>query len=229
MRARIHRGAHEIGGSCVELENRAGERLVLDVGSPLDTLEGEEPTVPNIVGLMEADAGLRGILITHAHQDHWGLVDQTLPSVPLFMGQATSRILKEAAFWVRGLTREPHGFLEHREPFELGAYRITPFLNDHSAFDAYSLLVASHEQFSPAHLMRAVTAAEAAGFGAAMCSDHLAPWSERQGHSGHAWAWLGAALQGTDLPLGVVLTVAKPKSNWASPRGCDSGTNTSRA
>jgi probable non-F420 flavinoid oxidoreductase len=37
-----------------------------------------------------------------------------------------------------------------------------------------------------------------------MCSDHLAPWSERQGHSGHSWAWLGAALEATSLPIGVV-------------------------
>lgn len=37
-----------------------------------------------------------------------------------------------------------------------------------------------------------------------MCSDHLAPWSERQGHSGHAWAWLGAAMQASTLPFGVV-------------------------
>jgi probable non-F420 flavinoid oxidoreductase len=63
---------------------------------------------------------------------------------------------------------------------------------------------ASHEQLSPARLVAAVRAAEAAGFRAAMCSDHLAPWSERQGHSGHAWAWLGAAMQATTLPFGVV-------------------------
>ena len=44
-------------------------------------------------------------------------------------------------------------------------------------------------------------AAEAAGFQAAMCSDHLAPWSERQGHSGHAWSWLGAAMQATERAL----------------------------
>jgi probable non-F420 flavinoid oxidoreductase len=37
-----------------------------------------------------------------------------------------------------------------------------------------------------------------------MCSDHIAPWSERQGHSGFAWSWLGAALQATELPFGVV-------------------------
>jgi len=63
---------------------------------------------------------------------------------------------------------------------------------------------ASHEQLSPAALLTSVRQAAAAGFGAAMCSDHIAPWSHRQGHSGFAWSWLGAALQATDLPMGVV-------------------------
>ncbi|MBW3633943.1 MAG: TIGR03885 family FMN-dependent LLM class oxidoreductase [Chloroflexi bacterium] len=63
---------------------------------------------------------------------------------------------------------------------------------------------ASHEQFPPSEMLDCVQAAEQAGFAAAMCSDHIAPWSERQGHSGFAWSWLGAALQATSLPLGVV-------------------------
>jgi probable non-F420 flavinoid oxidoreductase len=63
---------------------------------------------------------------------------------------------------------------------------------------------ASHEQLSPSALLAAVVSAEDAGFGAAMCSDHLAPWSERQGHSGFAWSWLGAAMQATGLGFGVV-------------------------
>lgn len=63
---------------------------------------------------------------------------------------------------------------------------------------------ASHEQIGPADLLRHVRQAESAGFTAAMCSDHLEPWSHRQGHSGHAWSWLGAALASTSLPLGVV-------------------------
>jgi probable non-F420 flavinoid oxidoreductase len=37
-----------------------------------------------------------------------------------------------------------------------------------------------------------------------MCSDHFSPWSSRQGHSGYAWTWLGAALQATSLSFGVV-------------------------
>ena len=63
---------------------------------------------------------------------------------------------------------------------------------------------ASHEQFPPDRLLRLVQAAEAAGFDADMCSDHWAPWSEEQGESGFAWSWLGAALQATTLPFGVV-------------------------
>ena len=63
---------------------------------------------------------------------------------------------------------------------------------------------ASHEQIHPAKLLEAVIHAERAGFDAAMSSDHFSPWSARQGHSGFAWSWLGAALQATNLPFGVV-------------------------
>ncbi|MFI6825264.1 TIGR03885 family FMN-dependent LLM class oxidoreductase [Micromonospora sp. NPDC050187] len=63
---------------------------------------------------------------------------------------------------------------------------------------------ASHEQIHPTALLESVVHAERAGFDAAMCSDHFAPWSERQGQSAFAWSWLGAALQATSLPLGVV-------------------------
>jgi probable non-F420 flavinoid oxidoreductase len=63
---------------------------------------------------------------------------------------------------------------------------------------------ASHEQIHPRELLAAMTAAERAGFATAMCSDHFSPWSARQGQSGFAWSWLGAALQATSLPFGVV-------------------------
>src|SRR5918997_4266599 len=62
----------------------------------------------------------------------------------------------------------------------------------------------SHEQIPPSRLLMHVREAEAAGFGAAMSSDHFSPWSERQGESGFAWSWLGAAMEATRLPFGVV-------------------------
>lgn len=66
----------------------------------------------------------------------------------------------------------------------------------------------SHEQFSPSVLLALVQQAEQAGFQGAMCSDHFAPWSERQGESGFSFAWLGAALQATRLSMGVVCSPA---------------------
>ena len=64
---------------------------------------------------------------------------------------------------------------------------------------------ASHEQVHPRELLRAVRRAEEAGFDAAMCSDHFAPWSERAGplRLRVVLARRRAAAT-TDLPFGVV-------------------------
>ncbi|WP_431071409.1 TIGR03885 family FMN-dependent LLM class oxidoreductase [Microbacterium phyllosphaerae] len=63
---------------------------------------------------------------------------------------------------------------------------------------------ASHEQIAPSELLDAVIGAERAGFDGAMCSDHLAPWSPVQGHSGFALSWIAAALARTDFSIGMV-------------------------
>lgn len=63
---------------------------------------------------------------------------------------------------------------------------------------------ASHEQFPPSDLLRLAQLAEVAGFDCAMSSDHFRPWGKAQGQSGFAWSWLGAALQATSLPFGVI-------------------------
>jgi ribonuclease J len=142
LRARIHRGAHEIGGNCVELE-ADGKRLVLDVGRPLWAGSDEDVPLPSIAGLRDGnDPSLVGVLLSHAHPDHYGLMDQVDPSVPLFTGEATARILKEAAFFTpSGLDRRWAGYMADREPLRLGPFTVTPYLVDHSAFDAYALLV----------------------------------------------------------------------------------------
>ncbi|RKG98175.1 TIGR03885 family FMN-dependent LLM class oxidoreductase [Corallococcus carmarthensis] len=63
---------------------------------------------------------------------------------------------------------------------------------------------ASHEQFSPSELLRLSQKAEGAGFQAALNSDHFHPWTEAQGQSGFAWAFMGAALATTGLSFGSV-------------------------
>jgi coenzyme F420-dependent glucose-6-phosphate dehydrogenase len=63
---------------------------------------------------------------------------------------------------------------------------------------------ASHEQFDPRAMRDLAIQAEAAGFAGVKCSDHLQPWSTRQGQSGHAWVWLGAAMGATTIPFGSI-------------------------
>ena len=141
MQACIHRGTHEIGGSCVEVSS-AGKRILLDLGLPLEVEFGEEVPLPPVSGLVNPDPDLLGIVLSHPHQDHWGLIPSIRTDVPIYLGEAAHRILKEAAFFGAGNFDLAVGhYLEDRKPFDIGPFRITPFLNDHSAFDAYSLLV----------------------------------------------------------------------------------------
>ena len=62
----------------------------------------------------------------------------------------------------------------------------------------------SHEQVAPGRLLRSAQRAQDAGFDGGMSSDHFSPWSRRQGESGFAWSFLGAAMATTRLPFGVV-------------------------
>ena len=114
---------------------------MLDVGQPLDAVRGTVTPLPDVQGFRSPDPSLLGLFISHGHQDHWGLVGQVPSSVPIYIGEATHRILKEAAFFSSGVALDPAGFLRHREPFVLGPFAITPYLNDHSGFDTYSLLI----------------------------------------------------------------------------------------
>ena len=142
MRLRIHRGAQEIGGTCIEAE-AGGKRLVLDVGLPLDAPdEAQERLLPEVPGFRDPDASLLGVLISHGHMDHYGLAAHIRPEVPVWIGGAAHNILKAVRAWVpNGLAfSDPHFFAD-RKPVEIGPFRITPYLVDHSAFDAYALLV----------------------------------------------------------------------------------------
>jgi ribonuclease J len=81
-------------------------------------------------------------VLSHPHQDHYGFVHQVEQSVPVYIGKAAAAILEAAAFFApSGVTLEPAGFLEDREPLAVGPFTVTPFLVDHSAFDSYALLV----------------------------------------------------------------------------------------
>jgi probable non-F420 flavinoid oxidoreductase len=63
---------------------------------------------------------------------------------------------------------------------------------------------ASLEQHPPHRLLRDIRLAEEAGFRSVSASDPLSPTSGRQGQSGFVWSWLGAAMQRTTVPFGVI-------------------------
>src|SRR5687767_8709481 len=99
MRVRIHRGAREIGGSCVEVSSR-GARLILDVGKPLSAGPREHVPLPAVPGLSDGgDPLLLGVLISHPHLDHYGLVDQVHPSVAVYAGREAAALVSAARFF----------------------------------------------------------------------------------------------------------------------------------
>ena len=143
MRLCIHRGTQEIGGTCIEVEAR-GKRIVLDVGLPLDAPDehSHECLLPQIAGFREPDDSLLGVVISHPHQDHYGLAKRIRPDVSVYIGEDAHNILRAASAYVpNGHAFANPSFIAHQTPVDIGPFRITPNLVDHSAFDAYALLV----------------------------------------------------------------------------------------
>jgi ribonuclease J len=124
-----------------------GRRILLDLGLPLDAGEVDPITLlPSVTGLHEPDANLLALVLSHGHADHWGLAPYAKIRLPIVMGAATRRILRAASVFVPGATDvDSRGSgvpnLTDRKTIQIGPFKITPFLVDHSAYDAYALLI----------------------------------------------------------------------------------------
>lgn len=141
MKVCIHRGTKEIGGTCVEIESQ-GKRLVLDVGLPLDCLDPDTFPLHPISGFAAPDDSLLGMVISHSHQDHYGLAYRLPKETKFLIGKAAEAILSAARlFSPGGVKLDNTTHLEDRKPITLGPFTITPFLVDHSAYDSYAVLV----------------------------------------------------------------------------------------
>jgi ribonuclease J len=140
MRVCIHRGTKEIGGSCVEIES-SGDRILVDIGLPLDPQLTDIP-LPPVSGLEHSDPSLLAIAISHLHLDHYGLAEKISEDVPFLIGEGARKILKASGL----LFSDKYHFentvlLQNKKPINLGAFTVTPYLMDHSAYDAYSFLI----------------------------------------------------------------------------------------
>lgn len=136
FRARVVRGSSQIGGSCLELAYD-GATILLDAGA---SLSGDDPDILPVVGAGEPGPAPLAVVVSHGHQDHWGLI-HLLPDVPVWIGQHAADILRAACFWGSGADLREVGHLRDRVPMQIGPFTVTPYLADHSGFDAYSLLV----------------------------------------------------------------------------------------
>jgi len=137
VRLRIHHGAAQVGGNCIELVSE-GKSLLLDLGLPLDSA----PIMPPVAGLTSPDPSLLGVVISHPHLDHYGLLQQARPGLPVWLGEGAQRLLQAATPFTGGAAL-PQTITPYQagSPFDVGPFRITAYLMDHSAYDAHALLV----------------------------------------------------------------------------------------
>lgn len=159
MKLTIHRGTHEIGGSCVELES-GPTRVIVDVGFPLvnedrepfdqNSLRGrskeellESGVLPGVPGLFADGSPVDAILLSHSHLDHVGLLHLTPPEVPVYASSGTSKMMNAGAIFSRqnALPRERHSILTSGQPVTIGGIKVTPFSVDHSCFGSMAFLV----------------------------------------------------------------------------------------
>ena len=132
MKIVIHRGSNEIGGTCIELAT-VGTKLLLDLGLPLG---GDGRTLD--VHAMRPDA----VIVSHPHQDHFGLIEILDPSVPVYLSVLSKKLIDAPRIFLRKeLLRNDFRYFAREQVFSIGDFTITPYLVDHSAPDAYAFLI----------------------------------------------------------------------------------------
>src|SRR5438105_13299125 len=148
MQITIHRGSHEVGGNCIEVQTGA-TRLILDVGMPLfgpdrepyddcglDKKSKEELAtlgiLPKVSGLFGEGDRPDAILLSHAHQDHTGLLRHSEASIPVFASRGTSKMM-DAGFRFAGqpyLPRARYNEIAPGKPVQIGEATVTGYSVD---------------------------------------------------------------------------------------------------
>jgi ribonuclease J len=153
MKLTIHRGTHEIGGSCVELQAGTAS-ILIDFGLPLAekysgriarnksnerSLKDDLP--PTLKGIYDR-AGFDAVLISHAHQDHYGLLSLVHPNIPVYLSKGTKELI-ELGFLFNQTNCQLNNIkiVEAWRSFQIKDVKITPYLVDHSGFDAMAFLI----------------------------------------------------------------------------------------
>ena len=138
MNIKIYRGTHQIGGCIVGISTRQ-TRILIDMGKQLPDTKGNMPAEN-----LSIDDPYDAVVFTHYHNDHVGLLEYIAKNIPLYIGQAAKEILflekEQAESPLTDRINKMHTYQEGKT-FTIGDIKITPILADHSAFDAYLLLI----------------------------------------------------------------------------------------
>jgi ribonuclease J len=132
MKVTIHKGSHEIGGNCIQVSS-GKTTLLLDAGLPLCP-----DSQPVDLSRLSVDA----LLVSHPHQDHFGLMASLPPGTPVYIGKLARSLIDATQVFI-GKDRYGLDFHDFKawQSFTIGAFTITPYLVDHSAVDAYAFLI----------------------------------------------------------------------------------------
>lgn len=137
-------GLGEIGKNMMALEYK-DDIIVIDAGLmfPEEEMLGIDLVIPDISYLLEHKNKVRGIVITHGHEDHIGALPYILPqlNVPVYatkltMGLVSVKLKERKAFAGARLNTVPFG-----DKINLGSFRIEFFPVCHSIPDAAGLII----------------------------------------------------------------------------------------
>lgn len=132
MKTIIHRGSGEIGGTCIQLSTDR-TTILLDLGLPLSQKSKQFD-----LSSIKTDA----VLISHPHQDHYGLIDMIGNDVPVYIGEVGKNLIDATRILLRKRLHENNfHYFKSWNPFIIGDFTVTPYLVDHSAVDAYAFLI----------------------------------------------------------------------------------------
>ena len=140
MKVIVHRGQNQIGGSIIEISSDS-TKILFDIGLELDDEKNKKH--PEIKGLFDTK-GFDAVFVSHYHSDHLGLAYDIDKDIPLYIGEASMKIIQASDIYKGNKSLKVSGFLIHKKPITVGDITVTPYLCDHSAFDSYMLMAESH-------------------------------------------------------------------------------------
>lgn len=137
-------GLGEVGKNMMAVEY-ANDIIIIDAGLmfPKEDTPGVDMVIPDISYLLEKRQKLRGIIITHGHEDHIGALPYILPQLdlPIYATKLAQGLISVKLKEHRHLKKASLRIIHPGTKFSLGNFKIEPFPVCHSIPDSIGLIV----------------------------------------------------------------------------------------